>query len=655
MPGIYNISIKDGIITKTINMLNPYARKLKQKLQDTDEFTKYSQILNECYRMPLIGKNICKCNNIDDDGTYQSKFIEGINLMDLLPSSHTLCLKANYKSNNITIDKQTTFNILVKLFELEQNMILYSKNGNLTGDWFLHNLIYSPKDNMIYNVDLEGFYTYRKNEVYCNMLYLIPNQFNILKKVLCRNVGLHLFSIILWPPVQHLFSEIIGKIQKDISLIHGMSINMGNMHQFIQKTYELDVRCHKPYLIDKEEFFKKFEPKIQLLQFVIETPNFDHQNVSQSAVQLKNKYRAMIKPQLNEYIRDIIIHVSDNETEAYNIVDYVKQLLLEGKYIIDTPQYTPSLYDFFIHIISDLNVVVLRNFMNLKNNFPKYPDDVDILTDDYDKIFNKIKPYLLQIDNPNVGHILKYNNQLIKLDIRVIGDNYYDINWEKDILMSKFKFKDYYIPTKEYYLYSILYHCLVHKDTISEKYKNLISDNFNTLDKNLLQIKMNEYLLEKKYSIVKPNDKNCQFNYKGDFMLFIIRKNGLERHKCIKNYVENILITNNYKIKEQGLIQINKEKMLKSFYNQKQFQDAINNANDNMCYYFITNYTNYKLDSTKIKNNVRNKYPNPENIHWNYFHSSDSSQDAEREIKILKKVTLTTFKNIGTYYNQKEI
>ena len=32
--------------------------------------------------------------------------------------------------------------------------------GELCGDWALHNLIYSHNDDIIYNIDLEGFMTY---------------------------------------------------------------------------------------------------------------------------------------------------------------------------------------------------------------------------------------------------------------------------------------------------------------------------------------------------------------------------------------------------------------------------------------------------------------------------------------------------------------
>ena len=39
---------------------------------------------------------------------------------------------------------------------------LFNIKNNLDGDWVLTNLIYSIKDNIIYNIDLEGFFSYKK-------------------------------------------------------------------------------------------------------------------------------------------------------------------------------------------------------------------------------------------------------------------------------------------------------------------------------------------------------------------------------------------------------------------------------------------------------------------------------------------------------------
>ena len=80
----------------------------------------------------------------------------------------------------------------------------------------------------------------------------------------------------------------------------------------------------------------------------------------------------------------------------------------------------------------------------------------------------------------------------------------------------------------------------------------------------------------------------------------------------------------------------------------------INIANSNMCYFFITDYNDYKKNSFDVKNILRAKYPNPDNKHWNYIHSSDNIKEAEKEIKLLFSSSLK-FDGIGTYYSQKDV
>ena len=312
------------------------------------------------------------------------------------------------------------------------------------------------------------------------------------------------------------------------------------------------------------------------------------------------------------------------------------------------------------NILKNINFLVLRGYENLHIKLPLYPDDIDILTDDYDKIFNCIKPYLIRIDNPKVGHILNIDNKQIKLDIRVIGYNYYDSNWETKMLKNKTLYNNFYILDKLNYKWSILYHCLIHKKDISKKYYDFIKLEFNTLNKDKLYLLLEKYMSINNYKFIKPKDKNCfYYNYKATKMLFLIRKKGLQRHpNCIEEMRKN-LEENNYKINNEGFITIkNNEKFLTNFYknkmNDENIKKTILDANDNQCYIFITDYNNYKKKSLEIKNILRKKYPNPDNIHWNYFHSSDNVEEAYQEIDIIFS-NKTNFKGIGTYYSQKII
>ena len=148
---------------------------------------------------------------------------------------------------------------------------------------------------------------------------------------------------------------------------------------------------------------------------LIDDPKYDTQKVSQTAVKLKEEIRSKYKSKINNYYKDIIIHVSDNSIEASSVYRFILQ--------IEPPIVNIKNLN---KILEGVNFLVLRNYHNLHKVTPKYPDDIDILTDDYCKILKSIKPYLVKIDNPKVGHILDIKGEKVKLDIRVIGFNYYD-------------------------------------------------------------------------------------------------------------------------------------------------------------------------------------------------------------------------------------
>ena len=142
-----------------------------------------------------------------------------------------------------------------------------------------------------------------------------------------------------------------------------------------------------------------------------------------------------------------------------------------------------------------------------------------------------------------------------------------------------------------------------------------------------------------------------------DRMLFIIRQNGLDRHPGITEYVFKLLKRYRYKVIESGLINIKDvNKMVTDLYHKQldneDIKKTIQKANGKKLFYIITDYSNYKRCSKHVKKKVRSKYPNRENKWMNYFHSSDSSSAAKKEIKILKNKDNLSFNNIGGTYKK---
>jgi len=68
------------------------------------------------------------------------------------------------------------------------------------------------------------------------------------------------------------------------------------------------------------------------------------------------------------------------------------------------------------------------------------------------------------------------NGEEISLDLRFVGDKYYDTSWQKDMLDRKVLKKGLFIPGEDDYFFSLLFHCKVQKSSVKEKYYGTLAD-----------------------------------------------------------------------------------------------------------------------------------------------------------------------------------
>ena len=112
----------------------------------------------------------------------------------------------------------------------------------------------------------------------------------------------------------------------------------------------------------------------------------------------------------------------------------------------------------FINISS--NYVILRNYEDLNNLKPD--SDIDVLTSDIDFHYH-------------INGTRKYNHK--DVDIRTPNDGYYDSNWVLDIIENKILYKNkFFIPDPVNEFYSLLYHTLIHKNQLSDRYNNKLTE-----------------------------------------------------------------------------------------------------------------------------------------------------------------------------------
>ena len=172
-----------------------------------------------------------------------------------------------------------------------------------------------------------------------------------------------------------------------------------------------------------------------------------------------------------------------------------------------------------------LKYVVLRNFENLSTQCTSEKHgDIDLLTDQFEQmqfITNATKVFS---EKNRVLHYIKIGNKNVQFDFRYVGDNYYDPQWAKSILNNRIiSSTGFYIPSLDNYFFSLLYHALIHKRTISEDYVELfvnlaqkckIPDITNeTFLNNLIPSEiLSEYITKMDYNFFRPIDPSVFYN-----------------------------------------------------------------------------------------------------------------------------------------------
>lgn len=157
--------------------------------------------------------------------------------------------------------------------------------------------------------------------------------------------------------------------------------------------------------------------------------------------------------------------------------------------------------------------LILRNYEILTTDMD-CGEDIDILCSDKKSLVSLIHAFPITPGNNVFNYYIIVKDKKIFIDIREIGDGYYDKKWEQDMLKNRVKFRGFYILDKENYKYSLLYHAVIHKYSISNKYSKKLREMFGDKigDNKFTDILLCNYMCKKGYSLQEPIDKGVAFN-----------------------------------------------------------------------------------------------------------------------------------------------
>lgn len=276
-----------------------------------------------------------------------------------------------------------------------------------------------------------------------------------------------------------------------------------------------------------------------------------------------------------------IVHIADNFEESKRNALFLSKSKYNypAKYFFKSQNIYKNKNEFF----QKLNKFKKLKYVIMRDQSSEH-DDIDIMVNDYflfkrisdchsyklknlDLISNSGDP--IDEDGFKVSNYIYAGNKKINIDVRFVGDGYLDKNWQKKILQNR-KFKDFkFIPSKEDYAYTLVYHIVFHKGYIANKYKNFLEKYFKLkiLNLEILNKIINEYMSIKNYRYIRPSDLTMPVVFK--FNKFKI----LEEFKLIKKQIKNRNFSGSNKM----------------LFNILKFQDFLTYFNIMMIYLFFLN------------------------------------------------------------------
>ncbi len=179
--------------------------------------------------------------------------------------------------------------------------------------------------------------------------------------------------------------------------------------------------------------------------------------------------------------------------------------------------------EFFYELNKEnIRYVVMRNYemMHLGDFFCGQHEDIDILVDDSQKFREIAHAYPKMWPEDDIHFVIFVDNECIPLDVRKVGDSYYDEKWERDILERRKLAENgnWYVMDEEDYYYSLAYHAIFQKERLSEEYLNKLNVMAQKLGVSAgcqaeHEDRIREYFHLNNYEYTIPLDKSVLVNF----------------------------------------------------------------------------------------------------------------------------------------------
>ncbi len=297
----------------------------------------------------------------------------------------------------------------------------------------------------------------------------------------------------LWKPARPYREKIRELLSSKFEILLETEIvwSVENFKQNAARLYESPMKSNIP----KEKWPKGHEEKIgdrKFILFVVKdsNPNYTYAMSVSKKIELSNLNVVAAKYQIRDWIFDDLkikfaVHSTNNIQEflfqASLIfgIDLLKRLMNGDKPKIETISKDlegangwKNWKEFFDILNLTSNYLVLRGFETLPKENPE--KDLDILTDNYQRFASALGA--TQLSHQPYKGVVNVNDERISLDMRYIGDKYYDVAWAKEMINTKVNRNGVFVPRDDHYFFSLLFHAKVQKPKVKEKYIGILDE-----------------------------------------------------------------------------------------------------------------------------------------------------------------------------------
>lgn len=337
----------------------------------------------------------------------------------------------------------------------------------------------------------------------------------------------HLF--ILWENARYKEKEILEDIKKSFNIIGKYNITWNK--EIFSKNLSRFYGTNLPKNSGKEQHCGNGDFLLIIVE--VENPKYEQRDTLSKGIQKVNINMFDKKT----YYRELTggghkVHATNSEKETNHdltlllgksLKDFLKEVERKDDSIINLKQDLvgtngfKTIEEMFYVLNNCIDYAVLRNYETLPEEiYTNEHNDIDLICDSYENAAYILNAEKVFPEEYRIHYKVKVEDKIAFFDLRYIGDNYYYYNLEKNLLKNRiYNNKGFYTVSEEEYFYTLLYHAILHKPTFSEDYKNKLTKMKTNLDfkddEKSIQI-LNNWLVQKGYSITIPIDKSVLFN-----------------------------------------------------------------------------------------------------------------------------------------------